>query len=114
MFEPGTTVDLDGSAGGGGRLSQEIQRDQAAQSAGLCESGGVCGAELSIPSSGRASPSLHWEWTKKQRKPKLKPMLGLTPNVVQKVEPGHEQRIEHNQPDGFDTGRRNLRCVRKR
>jgi hypothetical protein len=30
-----------------------------------------------------------WAWTKKQRKHKLKPVLGLTPNVVQKVEPGH-------------------------
>lgn len=42
-----------------------------------------------MPSSGRASPSLRWAWTKKQRKHKLKPVLGLTPNVVQKVEPGH-------------------------
>ena len=39
------------------------------------------------------TPSLHWEWTKKQRKHKLKPMLGLTSNVVQKVEPGHWQPL---------------------
>jgi hypothetical protein len=47
-----------------------------------------------MPSSGRASPSLRWAWTKKQRKHKLKPVLGLTPNVVQKVEPGQGLRIE--------------------
>ena len=81
-------MDADGSAGGGGRLSAEIQRDQTAQSAGLGDPGEVCGAELSMPSSGRASPSLHWEWTKIQRKHKLKPVLGLTPNMVQKVDPG--------------------------
>lgn len=78
MLEPGTALDTDGSTCGGGRLPEEIQRGQAAQPAGLREPGGVCGAELSIPSSGRAPPSLHWEWTKKQRKHKLKTMLGLT------------------------------------
>jgi len=35
MLEPGTTVDLDGSAGGGGRLPGEIQPGETAQSAGL-------------------------------------------------------------------------------
>jgi hypothetical protein len=40
-----------------------------------------------MPSSGRASPSLHWEWTKKQRKHKLKPMLGLTHQWSRKVIP---------------------------
>jgi len=46
-----------------------------------------------MPSSGRASPSHRWAWTKKQRKHKLKPVLGLTPNVVQKVEPGQVRLI---------------------
>jgi transposase InsO family protein len=40
-----------------------------------------------FPDPGRASPSLHWEWTKKQRKPKLKPMLGLTQQWSRKLSP---------------------------
>ena len=70
-----------------GRLSEEIQRDQTAQSAGLREPGGFCGAKLSMPSSGRASPSLHWAWTKNKRKHKLKPVLGLTNQWSGKVNP---------------------------
>src|ERR1019366_5695952 len=57
MLEPGTVMDVDGSAGRGGRLPAEIQSGAAAQPAGLREPGDFCGAELSSPSSGRAAPS---------------------------------------------------------
>ena len=88
MLEPGTTVDVDGSTGGRGRLPAGIQSGEAAQSAGLREPGGVCGAELSIPSSGRAAPSLHWGWTENQQKHKLNPVPGLTHGLNRKSEPG--------------------------
>src|SRR5271170_7912302 len=88
MLEPGTTVDADGSTGGGGRLPAEIQPGQAAQPAGLRESGGFCGAELSIPSSGRASPSLRWGWTRNKQKHKLNHVPGLTHGLDQKNEAG--------------------------
>ena len=96
MLEPGTAVDIDGSTGGGGRLPAEIQRDQTAQSAGLRESGAVCGAELSMPSSGRAAPALHWAWTKNKRKHKLKPMLGLTNQWSRKLSPVTTPRTKAN------------------
>ena len=80
-------MDADGSASSGGRLPAEIQSGETTQPAGLRKSGGVCSTELSIPSSGRASPSLRWEWTKKQRNHKLKPMLGLTNQWSRKVNP---------------------------
>ena len=89
MLEPGATVDADGSAGGGGRLPAEIQSGEAAQPAGLRESGRFCGMELSIPSSGRASPSLRWGWTENQQKHKLNHVPGLTHGLAQKSEPGH-------------------------
>src|SRR5665213_418980 len=88
MLEPGATVDIDGSAGGGGRLPEEIQPSEAAQPAGLRKSGGFCGAELSIPSSGRASPSLRWGWTKNKQKHKLNHVPRLTHGLDQKSEPG--------------------------
>src|ERR1035437_8672204 len=88
MLEPGTTVDVDGSAGRGGRLPAEIQSGAAAQPAGLREPGDFCGAELSIPSSGRASPSLRRGWTKNKQKHKLNHVLGLTHGLDQKNEPG--------------------------
>src|SRR5665213_2125736 len=89
MLEPGATVDIDGSAGGGGRLPEEIQPSEAAQPAGLRKSGGFCGAELPIPSSGRASPSLRWGWTKNKQKHKLNHVPRLTHGLDQKSEPGH-------------------------
>ena len=89
MFEPGTTVDLDGNAGSGRRLPAEIQSSETAQPAGLREPGGFCGAELSIPSSGRASPSLRKGWTKNKQKHKLNHVPGLTHGLDQKSEPGH-------------------------
>src|SRR5674476_779049 len=88
MLEPGTTVDPDGSAGRGGRLSAEIQSGEAAQPAGLRKPGGFCGAELSIPSSGRAAPSLHWGWTKNKQKHNLNHVPRLTHGLDQKSEPG--------------------------
>src|SRR5665213_1112847 len=88
MLEPGATVDIDGSAGGGGRLPEEIQPSEAAQPAGLRKSGGFCGAELPIPSSGRASPSLRWGWTKNKQKHKLNHVPRLTHGLDQKSEPG--------------------------
>src|SRR5664280_526102 len=88
MLEPGTVMDVDGSAGRGGRLPAEIQSGEAAQPAGLREPGSFCGAELSIPSSGRASPSLRWGWTKNKRKHKLNHVPGLTHGLDQKSEPG--------------------------
>src|SRR5450756_529403 len=87
MLEPGTVMDLDGIAGRGGRLPAEIQSGEAAQPTGLREPGDFCGAELSIPSSGRASPSLRWGWTK--NKQKLNHVPGLTHGLDQKSEPGH-------------------------
>src|ERR1035437_10306758 len=90
MLEPGTVMDLDGSAGRGGRLPAEIQSGEAAQPAGLREPGDFCGAELSIPSSGRASPSLRRGWTKNKQKHKLNHVPGLTHGLDQKSEPGHE------------------------
>ena len=87
MLEPGTTVDTDGSTGGSGRLPAEIQSAEATQPVGLPKPGNVCGPELSIPSSGRASPFLRWEWTKNKRKHKLKPMLGLTNQWSRKLSP---------------------------
>src|SRR5665213_1969461 len=91
MLEPGATVDIDGSAGGGGRLPEEIQPSEAAQPAGLRKSGGFCGAELPIPSSGRASPSLRWGWTKNKQKHKLNHVPRLTHGLDQKSEPGHSR-----------------------
>src|SRR5450759_3131117 len=88
MPEPGTTVDVDGSAGRGWRLPAEIQSVEAAQPAGLREPGDFCGADVSIPSSGRASPSLRWGWTKNKRKHKLNHVPGLTHGLDQKSEPG--------------------------
>src|SRR5208282_6549015 len=88
MFEPGTTVDTDGNAGGGGRLPAAIQSGETAQPAGLRKPGGFCGAKLSIPSSGRASPSLRRGWTRNKQKHKLNPVPGLTHGVAQKSEPG--------------------------
>src|SRR5664279_766340 len=88
MFEPGTTVDVDGNAGSGGRLPAEIQSGETAQPAGLRKSGGFCGTELSIPSSGRASPSLRWGWTRNKQKHKLNHVLGLTHGLAQKGGPG--------------------------
>src|SRR5271154_1840417 len=89
MFEPGTTVDADGSTGRGGRLPTEIQPGETAQPAGLREPGGFCGAELSIPSSGRAAPSLRRGWTRNKQKHKLNHVPGLTHGLAQKSEPGH-------------------------
>src|ERR1017187_8628311 len=94
MLEPGTVMDLDGSAGRGGRLPAEIQSGAAAQPTGLREPGDFCGAELSIPSSGRASPSLRWGWTKNKQKHKLNHVPGLTHGLNQKSEPGH-LRVKH-------------------
>ena len=88
MLEPGTVMDLDGIAGRGGRLPAEIQSGAAAQPTGLREPGDFCGAELSIPSSGRASPSLRWGWTKNKQKHKLNHVPGLTHGLDQKSEPG--------------------------
>src|ERR1035437_6098381 len=88
MLEPGTTVDPDGIAGRGGRLPAEIQSGEAAQPAGLRKPGSFCGAELSIPSSGRATPSLRWGWTKNKQKHKLNHVPGLTHGLDQKSEPG--------------------------
>src|SRR5665213_1910437 len=93
MLEPGATVDIDGSAGGGGRLPEEIQPSEAAQPAGLRKSGGFCGAELPIPSSGRASPSLRWGWTKNKQKHKLNHVPRLTHGLDQKSEPGQQGYI---------------------
>ena len=78
MFEPRTTVDVDGSAGSRGRLPTEIQSDKAAQPAGLRSPSGVCGAARSIPSSIRASPSRRWGRTKNQQKHNLNDVPGLT------------------------------------
>src|SRR5450756_1006891 len=88
MLEPGTVMDLDGIAGRGGRLPAEIQSGEAAQPTGLREPGDFCGAELSIPSSGRASPSLRWGGTKNKQKHKLNHVPGLTYGLDQKSEPG--------------------------
>jgi transposase len=49
---------------------------------------------LSIPSSGRASPSLRWGWTKNKQKHKLKHVPGLTHGLDQKSEAGHRKRFE--------------------
>src|ERR1035437_6141690 len=81
-------MDVDGSAGRGGRLPAEIQSGEAAQPAGLREPGGFCGAELSSPSSGRAAPSLRRGWTKNKQKHKLNHVPGLTHGLDQKSEPG--------------------------
>ena len=89
MLEPGTTVEFDGNAGSGRRLPAGIQPSETAQSAGLREPGGFCGAELSIPSSGRASPSLCRGWTKNKQKHKLNHVPGLTHGLDQKSEAGH-------------------------
>jgi hypothetical protein len=88
MFEPRTTVDVDGNAGGGWRLPARIQSGETAQPAGLREPGGFCGAELSIPSSGRAAPSLRRGWTRNKQKHKLNHVPGLTHGLAQKSEPG--------------------------
>ena len=82
-------MDLDGIAGRGGRLPAEIQSGEAAQPTGLREPGDFCGAELSIPSSGRAAPSLHWGWTKNKQKHNLNHVPRLTHGLDQKSEPGH-------------------------
>src|SRR5208283_4281164 len=91
MLEPGTTVELDGNAGSGWRLPAGIQSGETAQPAGLREPSEFCGAELSIPSSGRASPSLRWGWTKNKQKHKLNHVSGLTHGLEQKSEPGQVQ-----------------------
>src|SRR5208283_1999391 len=91
MLEPGTTVELDGNAGSGWRLPAGIQSGETAQPAGLREPSEFCGAELSIPSSGRASPSLRWGWTKNKQKHKLNHVSGLTHGLEQKSEPGQPQ-----------------------
>jgi hypothetical protein len=96
MLEPGATVDLDGSAGGGGRLPAEIQPGEAAQPAGLRKSGGFCGAELSSPSSGRAAPSLRWGWTTNKQKHKLNHVPRLTHGLDQKSEPGKAAKIRQH------------------
>jgi hypothetical protein len=59
---------------------------------------GACGAELSMPSSGRAAPSLHWAWTKKQRKHKLKPTLGLTNQWSRKLSPVSKHNVGATMP----------------
>ncbi len=51
MLEPRTTVDADGSAGGGGRFPAEIESGETAEPPGLRKPSGVCGAIVSIPSS---------------------------------------------------------------
>src|ERR1035437_7146789 len=84
MLEPGTTVDPDGIAGRGGRLPAEIQSGEAAQPTGLREPGDFCGAARSIPSSGRASPSLRWGWTKKKHKSPLS-RQGFNDNVFSPI-----------------------------
>src|ERR1035437_4065139 len=89
MLELGTVMDLDGIAGRGGRPPAEIQSGEAAQPTGLREPGDFCGAELSIPRPGRASPSLRWGWTKNKQKHKLNHVPGLTHGLDQKSEPGH-------------------------
>jgi HTH-like domain len=93
MFESGSAVDLDGDAGRGGRLPAEIQSGQTAQPAGLRKPGGFCGPELSIPSSGRASPSLRRGWTRNKQKHKLNQVPGLTRGLAQKGEPGHHRLL---------------------
>jgi len=82
-------MEPDGNAGRGRRLPAGIQSGEAAQPAGLRESGGFCGAVLSIPSSGRASPSLRRGWTKNKQKHKLNHVPGLTHGLDQKSEAGH-------------------------
>src|SRR5271163_1756264 len=89
VFESGTTVDLDRNAGSGGRLPAGVQSGEAAQPVGLREPGGFCGAELSIPSSGRASPSLRRGWTRNKQKHKPNHVPGLTHGLGQKSEAGH-------------------------
>src|SRR5665647_2013256 len=84
-------MDVDGSAGRGGRLPAAIQSGEAAQPAGLREPGDFCGAELSSPSSGRAAPSLRRGWTKNKQKHKLNHVPGLTHGLDQKSEPGHRR-----------------------
>src|SRR5277367_2703257 len=96
VFESGTTVDLDGNAGSGGRLPAGVQSGEAAQPVGLREPGGFCGAELSIPSSGRASPSLRRGWTRNKQKHKLNHVPGLTHGLGQKSEAGHVQPAAFN------------------
>ncbi len=83
-FEPGTTVDLDRNAGSGGRLPAGVQSGEAAQRLGYESPAVFCGAELSIPSSGRASPSLRWGWTTNRQKHKLNHVPGLTHGLGQK------------------------------
>src|SRR5208337_2934131 len=103
MFEPGTAVDTDGNAGGGGRLPAAIQSGETAQPAGLREPGGFCGAKLSIPSSGRATPSLRRGWTGNKQKHKLNQIPGLTHGLVQKSEPGQDNSwFGNDQLDAFN------------
>jgi hypothetical protein len=69
-------------------LPAAIQSGETAQPAGLRKPGGFCGAKLSIPSSGRASPSLRRGWTRNKQKHKLNQVPGLTHGLAQKSEPG--------------------------
>jgi len=87
MLEPGAAVDPDRSSGGGGRLPAEIQRNQAAQPAGLREPGAVCGANLPISGSGRATPTLNRGWTRNRENNNIKPMVGLTHQWSRKLSP---------------------------
>jgi hypothetical protein len=105
MFEPGATVDADGSTGSDGQLPTAIQSGEAAQSAGLFEPNTIRGATLSILGFGRASPSLRQGWTKPERKTNMNPVLGLTQKVVQKVEPGHLSTLKTTEVLGGKTTR---------
>src|SRR5271170_3138654 len=99
MFEPGATVDADGSAGSDWRLPQRIQPTQATQPVGLFEPSAIRGATLSILGFGRASPSLRQGWTKPERKTNMNPVLGLTQEVVRKSEPGQDSTLIFEQPE---------------
>ena len=74
--------------GSGGQCSSGIIMVEAAQPVGLREPGGFCDAELSIPSSGRASPSLRRGWTTNRQKHKLNHVPRLTHGLGQKSEAG--------------------------
>jgi hypothetical protein len=93
------TVDIDGSTGRGGRLPAGIQSGEAAQPTRLRKPVNFCGAELSIPSSRRASPSLRWGWTKNKQKHKLNHVPGLTHGLDQKSEASQRhKRAPRSQP----------------
>jgi len=73
--------------------ASEITCSKTAQPAGLREPGGFCGAELSIPSSGRAAPSLRRGWTGSKQKHKLNHVPGLAHGLAQKSGPGQSHAI---------------------